>query len=500
MLITVSVMAATLMQALDSTIANVALPHMRGALSASADQVAWVLTSYMVAAAIATAPTAFLANRFGRKRVFNVCVVGFTLASVLCGIATTLPEMVLFRILQGLFGAALVPLSQAVLLDTYPPEQHGKAMSLWGVGVMIGPILGPALGGWLTESYNWRWVFYINLPIGILALLGLMSALPPDGERHKTRLDVTGFIALSVAIGAFQLMLDRGETLDWFSSPEILVEAMLSLAALYFFIVHSLTTRAPFVTPRLFVDRNFVAGLVMITVVGVVLFATSALLPPFLQNLRGVDATTTGLVIAPRGFGTMLAMIISGRIINRVDARALMLVGLLLTFYSLMEMAHFSLDVPLNHLIWICVIQGAGLGFVFVPLSAITFSSLQAQHRSEGTSLFSLLRNVGSSAGISLAFAYQAQMTQYNHAQLGEHINPFNPALAEYLNAAGGFGSALGLAEITAELQRQAAMLALIADFKIMAWGVLLAVPLLLLFRKPPITDNGQSTVQVAHD
>ncbi|WP_282706982.1 DHA2 family efflux MFS transporter permease subunit [Sinimarinibacterium sp. CAU 1509] len=493
-------MAATLMQVLDTTIANVALPHMRGALSAATDQITWVLTSYMVACAIATAPTGYLANRFGRKRVFIIAVIGFTIASILCGMATSLPEMVTFRILQGLFGACLVPLSQAVMLDSYPPQQHGQAMALWGMGVMIGPILGPVLGGWLTEYYNWRWVFYINVPIGILSVLGLMAALPPDRESTAKPLDVGGFVALSVAIAALQLMLDRGETLDWFSSPEIIAEAFVAILALYLFVAHSMTTARPFVSPVLFADRNFTAGLVMISVVGVVLFATSALLPPFLQNLRNVPATTTGLALAPRGVGTMIAMHVVGKIIGRIDARPLMLAGLILTAYSLYWMAEFSLDVPITTLMLAGVVQGAGLGLVFVPLSTITFATLHAEHRGEATALFSLLRNVGSSVGIALAFAYQSRMLQHNHAQLVEHVNPFNPALAEYANAAGGLGSAAGLAQLMTDVQQQSAMLALIADFKAMMIGVLLAIPLLLLFRKAATTDNGQATTQIAHD
>src|SRR5712664_2964672 len=293
-LLTVCVMLATIMQALDTTIANVALPYMQGSLSATLDQINWVLTSYIVAAAIMTPVTGFLAMRFGRKRLFLVAVAGFTVASILCGIATTLPEMVLFRLIQGIFGAPLVPLSQSVLLDSYPQEKHGSAMAMWGIGVMVGPILGPTLGGWLTEYYNWRWVFYINLPIGILAWLGLAAFVRETPIDRSRRFDLLGFALLSVALGAFQMMLDRGQSLDWFQSREVMLEAMLAGLAFYLFLSHMFTSDQPFIEPRLFKDRNFSVGLVFIFMVGVVLLATMALLPPFMQNLMGYPGIDVG--------------------------------------------------------------------------------------------------------------------------------------------------------------------------------------------------------------
>jgi DHA2 family multidrug resistance protein len=484
-LVAASVMAATLMQTLDSTIANVALPHMQGGLGASQEQISWVLTSYIVAAAIATAPTGFLAQRYGRKRVFLTAVVGFTLASMLCGLATSLPQIVAFRLLQGLCGASLVPLSQLVLLDTYPKEQHGAAMSLWGMGVMVGPIIGPTLGGWLTETYSWRWVFYINLPVGILAFMGLSAALPADAPKRGLRLDGLGFALLSLAIASLQLMLDRGETQDWFGSPEIVLEAAAAALAFYLFVVHTLTARAPFLSPRLFADRNFVTGLVMIGMVGVVLFATAALLPPFLQNLRGFPVILTGLVIAPRGVGTMVAMKLVPKVIDRWGARLPIAAGLIATAASLHWMTQFNLDVPIWELVVSGVIQGAGLGLVFVPLSTLTFATLAPEHRGDATALFSLVRNIGSSIGIAMTFAFLSQNSQAAHARLVEHINPFNPALAEYANAAGGLGSSAGLLTLEQEVQRQASLLATLTDFQWMMFGVLLVLPLVLLFRSP---------------
>ncbi|MDD3764423.1 MAG: DHA2 family efflux MFS transporter permease subunit [Nevskiales bacterium] len=485
-LVTVALMAATIMQTLDTTIANVALPHIQGSLSAAQDQIAWVLTSYIVASAIATAPIGFMAQRYGGKWVLVASVLGFTIASGLCGLAATLEQLVVFRILQGIFGAALVPLTQSILLDTYPRHQHGSAMALWGMGVMIGPILGPTLGGWLTESYSWRWVFYINLPIGVLTALALVAILPATPAQRSARLDVLGFVLLSVAIGSLQLMLDRGQTLDWFDSTEIVVETGLAALALYLFIVHSLTTRQPFLPLRLFADRSFMLGLVMIGVVGIVLLATSALLPPFLQNLKGYPVLLIGLMLAPRGVGTMIAMNLSGRLMPVVDPRLLILTGAILIAASLEWMANFSLDVQSHSIVLSGMLQGLGLGLVFVPLSTLAFETLPAADRGHATALFSLIRNIGSSVGIALCFAYLTRGTQIEHAHLVEHVNPFNPAVIQYLSADTGLPRAATLALIDGEVQRQAGLLALLADFRFMAIAVLLSAPLVLLFRRAP--------------
>ena len=318
-MITISVMLATVMQVVDTTIVNVALPHMQGSMSATQDQISWVLTSYIVAAAIMTPLTGVLADRMGRRRLFGAAVIGFTLASMLCGAATSLTQLVVFRALQGALGASLVPLSQAVLLDTYPKEKHGSAMALWGMGVMVGPILGPTLGGYLTEYYSWRWAFYINLPVGILALLGIAAFVPEGAKSPKRGFDFFGFALLSISIGALQLMLDRGNALDWFDSAEVVLEAATAALAFYLFMVHMFTADKPFIEPGLFADRNFVAGVLLMFTVGVLLLATMALLPPFLQSLLGFPVITAGYVLAPRGVGTMLAMMIVGRIVGKVD-------------------------------------------------------------------------------------------------------------------------------------------------------------------------------------
>ncbi|MFA6022043.1 MAG: DHA2 family efflux MFS transporter permease subunit [Rhodospirillales bacterium] len=484
--ITVSVMLATVMQALDTTIANVALPHMQGSLSATQEQISWVLTSYIVAAAIMTPPTGFLVARFGRKRVFTVTVAGFVLASMLCGAATSLAEMVIFRLLQGVFGASLVPLSQSVLLDTYPREKHGSAMALWGVGVMVGPILGPTLGGYLTEFYNWRWVFYINLPIGLLAFAGILVFVPETQRDSKRPFDFFGFALLSLAIGALQMLLDRGQSKDWFSSPEIVAEAVLVGLCLYMFLVHMLTAERPFLEPGLFKDRNLVTGLFFIFIVGIILLATLALLPPFLQELMGFPVLTTGYVLAPRGVGTMVAMFIVGRLIGRFDARLFILAGLLLIAFSLWQMSRFTLDVGVWTIVQTGLVQGFGLGLVFVPLSTTTFTTLEPRYRTEGTAMFSLMRNIGSSIGISIVVTLLARNTQITHAALAEHVTPFNtlfdwPAISGTWN----LHSQAGLAALNAEVTRQAATVAYLNDFTLMMVITLLAVPMLILMRSP---------------
>jgi MFS transporter, DHA2 family, multidrug resistance protein len=483
-LLTVCVMLATIMQALDTTIANVALPYMQGSLSATTDQINWVLTSYIVAAAIATPVTGFLEARLGRKRLFLIAVAGFTAASVLCGIAMSLPEMVVFRLIQGLFGASLVPLSQAVLLDSYPKEKHGSAMAMWGVGVMVGPILGPTLGGYLTEVYNWRWVFYINVPIGILTFAGL-SAYLGETKTSKAGFDWFGFAMLSIAIGSFQMMLDRGEQLDWFSSTEILVEAVVAALAFYLFLVQTFTVKQPFIDPAIFKDRNFTIGLCFIFVVGIILLASLALITPYLQNLMGYPVITAGMVLAPRGIGTMVAMIIVGRIINRVDPRILLLLGLLMTAEVLWEMTAFTPDVSQWTLVRTGILQGMGLGFMFVPLSTITFGTLPGTLRTQGTALYSLMRNIGSSIGISLVIFLLTRNTQIVHAELAGHVTPFNDALSavapsHFWNMA----TTVGRAALNAEVTKQASVVAYANDFKLMMVVALVALPLIFLLKR----------------
>ncbi len=486
-MITVAVMLATIMQALDTTIANVALPHMQGTMGATQDQISWVLTSYIVAAAIFTPLTGFISARIGRKRLFLWSVIGFTITSMMCGAAQSLSQIVIFRLLQGIFGASLVPLSQAVLLDAFPREKHGSAMALWGVGVMVGPILGPSLGGWLTEYYNWRWVFYINMPFGILAWLGIATYVHETAIDANRKFDLLGFSLLSIGIGALQMMLDRGESLDWFASGEVTAEAIIAGLALYMFTAHIFTTKPAFIEPAIFKDRNFSIGLIFIFIIGVILLATMALLPPFMQTLMGYPVIDVGLLLAPRGIGTMIAMVTVGRLSGKVDARIMVFIGLALTSISLWMMTGFTTDMPSSKIVWSGVIQGFGLGFVFVPLSTMTFATLPVYFRNEGTALFSLVRNIGSSIGISMVITYLAERTQINHAAFAEYISPFNASIKMAVDNGGlDMTSTLGLSLIDSAVTAEAATLAYLQDFRLMMWITLAACPLLFLLKAPP--------------
>jgi DHA2 family multidrug resistance protein len=483
--ITVCVILATLMQALDTTIANVALPYTQGSVSASQDQINWVLTSYIVAAAIMTPPTGFIAGRFGLKRLFLASVAGFAFASVLCGVAQSLVQIVLFRILQGLCGAALVPLSQSILLSIYPKERQGSAMALWGVAVMAGPILGPVLGGWLTANYSWRYVFYINVPIGMLTFAGMMAFLTETARNATAKLDWFGFGTLSVAIGALQLVLDRGEELDWFGSGEIILETIVAASAFYLFLVHIFTADKPFVRPALFHDRNFAAGVLFVAIVGLTYYASLALQPPYLQNLMGYPIVTAGLVMGPRGIGTMGAMMVVGRLVGRVDTRLLLGVGLGLTAWSFYAMTGWTPDVSQAAIVGVGIIQGIGLGFLFVPLSVVTLSTLPMEHRTDGTALFTLTRNIGSSVGISVVSSLLTQNTQVNHADIALQVMSVNrgfedPIIEQFWNPL----SAAGRGALDALIARQAQIIAYIDDYQLLMIATLAVIPLLIVFKR----------------
>ncbi len=480
-MVTISVMLATTMQAIDTTIANVALPHMQGAMAATQDQISWVLTSYIVAAAIMTPPTAFLAARFGRKRLFIIAVAGFIVASMLAGAAANLGQLVGFRLLQGAFGASLVPLSQSVLLDIYPKHQHGRAIAIWGVGVMIGPVLGPTLGGWLTETLSWRWVFYINLPVGLLAIAGLSLFVRRTFRQDKLPFDWMGFAFLSLSIGALQMMLDRGQSQDWFSSPEIIIEAVLAGLCLYLFVVHILTTKRPFLPPAMFADRNLSTGLGFMFLVGIIFLSTMAILPPFLQSLKDWPVMLTGMVLAPRGLGLMFGMMVMGRLTERFDERILLAGGLALIAISLYAMSRFTLDVGARDIIWTGFAQGLGLGAIFVPMGVITFATLDEKYRTEATSLFSLVRNIGSSIGVSISFALLARNVQINHAQLSARITPYNP-LVQNLDQTNPSDLAQ-LALLDAQINQQAALIGYLNDFRFMVAVTLFAAPFIFLLR-----------------
>jgi DHA2 family multidrug resistance protein len=495
--ITACVILAVIMQALDTTIANVALPYMQGSVSASADQINWVLTSYIVAAAIMTPPSGFLANRFGRKRILMVAVVGFVVASVLCGIAQSLTQIVAFRLLQGFFGAALVPIAQSVLLDIYTPEERGSAMAIFGVSVMVGPVLGPVIGGWLTDHLSWRWVFYINVPLGALAFAGISIYMRETRVDLAAKIDWLGFGSLSVAIAAMQVFLDRGAQLDWFSSLEIIVEAAVCVSALYIFLVHTFTAQKSFVNPRLFLDRNFAVGMIFIFIVGVTYLASMALMTPYLQTLMGYPVVTAGLVMGPRGMGTMVCMFMVGRLIGRVDVKYLLMTGLLLTAWAMYDMTGWTPDVSQTTIAVTGFIQGAGLGFLFVPLTTVTFATLPPEQRSDGTGLYNLSRNVGSSVGISIVSYLLVRNNQVNHAEISTHVTAVNRAFDNQVVAhALSPMTAAGRAALDLVIQKQAAIISYIDDFKLMMILSLAAIPLVFLLRRATApADNDHAMV-----
>jgi DHA2 family multidrug resistance protein len=481
-MVTICAMTATIMQALDTTIANVALPYMQGTLSASQDQINWVLTSYIVAAAIMTAPVGWIANRFGRKRIFILCSGGFTIASVLCGLAQDINQMVLFRLLQGMFGAALVPLSQAVMLDSYALHERAKAMSIWGMGVMMGPIMGPSLGAWLTETYSWHWVFFVNLPFGVFTVLGLLVFMDETKKNFELRFDWFGFLALAVGIGALQIALDRGEQLGWMESKEIIAEFIVSAIGFYYFFAHSLTTAKPFIQFAIFKDRNFIGGCVFMAVMGLVLFSTMALASPYLQNVIGYPIITAGLLLASRGCGTFVAMMLVGRMMRYLEARTLIIGGLSLTAISLFYMTGWTDQTGVTEIVTLSIVQGFGFGLVFVPLSTVAFLTLPNDLRTDGTSMLTLMRNVASSIGISVVIAQLTEGSRSVYAVLSEHINPFNHALQmPGVRALIDLGSDKGRAMADVMVALQSQIIAFSHDYQMVMIFTLCAIPMALM-------------------
>src|SRR5579884_1496318 len=449
--VTAVVGLATIMQALDTTIANVSLPYIQGSLAANLDQVEWVLTSYIVAAAIMTPPTGYLTRRFGLKRIFMTSIAGFTIGSMLCGMAGSIGEIVVFRMIQGAFGAVL--------------------------------------GGWLTENYSWRWDFYINLPVGCAALVGMWIFLR-DTRRSDARLDWFGFATLSLAIGAFQIMLDRGQELDWFGSMEIVLLGVLAGSAFWLFLANNITAEAPFLPRYLLHDRNFVAGTIFIFIIGASYFTPLALLPNFLQNLVGYPILTAGFALAPRGFGTLAAMLVVGRLVGRLDTRIMLAIGIILDAWSVWDMTGWNQDVSQTTVALNGVIQGAGVGYIFVPLSVTTLATLPAERRTEGAGFYNLARNIGQSIGTAIAAALLVRLTQENHAEIGAVVTATNRLFANPHIAAVSPYTAAGRAALDAAITTQAQVIAYIDDFKLLTITTVAALPLLLLFKAPPRGGN----------
>ena len=484
-LLTIGVMGAQVMQILDTTIANVALPHMQTSLGATRESITWVLTSYIVATAIALPATGWLAQRFGSRNLFVVAVGGFIVASMLCGTAVSLEEMVLFRVLQGVFAAFINPLSQTAMLDIFPSKQAAKAMSIWGMGVMVGPIMGPVIGGWLTESYNWRWCFYVNVPIGGGAL-AILWFLLPSRARGARAFDWTGFIFIGLAVSSFQLMLDRGQEQDWFANWEIIIEGLVSVASLWIAVIHLSTTTNPLFDRRLFANRNLITSMFFMLVIGLSTMAPMALLPPMLQQLFGYPVVDTGLMMAPRGVGVLFTMWLAGRLIGKVDTRIVIITGFVIFAFSLRQMAAYSLEMDYWPVIVTGFIQGLGMGLVFMPLNSLAFATLSGALRTDGAGLLNLMRSIGQSAGISMVTVLLSHNIQVSHADLAQNVTR-NTVPALDLGALDRFGllSDTVFSYADAMINRQAAMIAYIDDFYLMAWISIAVIPLVLLLKQP---------------
>lgn len=481
-LITLPILAASTMVAVDMTIANVALPHMQSTMSASTDQITWVLTSYLIAGAIATPLSGWLAQRCGRKLVLVASVAGFSMASALCGAANSLAMIVFARMLQGASGAAIIPLAQAILLDINPPEDHTKAMAQFSLGSMAGPIIGPTLGGWLTDSLSWRWVFFINVPFGVLGFVTLLAFLPEHREARPGRFDMFGFAAVSVALAAFQLMIDRGEQLDWFESAEIRIYATICGLAAFMALVHMITVRDPFIRPELFKDRNFTIGNLFGVLLGVAIFATVPAIVVMMQTLLGYTAFRTGMIGMPRAIGTIVAMLIVTRLANRVDIRAILIGGMTISGVGMLMYARISLLVDQDWLLLAGLIQGIGGGLTFVPLSVLVYNTLPRELRNEGAAMYALLRNMGNAIGISYLQSKLIHFTAMSHALLVENIRPGRPEL-QFGRPDFDPSSTEMLARMEGEISRQASMVGNIELYKLVFVLIVAMLPMILMMR-----------------
>ena len=483
--VVIGIMTASLMQILDSTIANVAIPHMQASLGATPDEISWVLTSYIVASAVTMPMTGWLADRVGSRRLFIFSTAGFVLASMLCGMAQNISEMVLFRAIQGASGAFISPLSQSSMLDISKPSRQAQMMAIWGMGIMIGPILGPIIGGILTESWNWRWVFYVNVPLGALALFILIAGLP-SRPIERRRFDMFGFAMIAIAISALQLMLDRGNHVDWFDSAEIWIYATAIVTAIWIGAIHFTTTKTQTLFNRaLFANRNFVVGLFFMIALGMVMFATMALLPTMLQRLFGYSVVDTGWVLMPRGVGTLISMQGSSLLLRRgVDARKIVLVGFMLATVSFWQMSGWSLGASMTNIVLSGFIQGLGMGLCFIPLNSVAFATLAPMLRTEGSSLLNLFRSLGASVGISITTTLLARNIQQSHSDLASHVTSSVTDLVDVaaIDRFQQLGTTV-MSMIDAEVNRQAAMIAYIDNFHLMMWLSLAAIPLTLLLR-----------------
>ena len=486
LLVVIGVMIASLLQILDTTIANVAIPHMQASLGATPDEVSWVLTSYIVASAVAMPTTGWLADRVGSRNLFIFSTAGFVTASMLCGLSQNITEMVLFRAIQGVTGAFIAPLSQTAMLDINRPSRSPQMMAIWGSGIMIGPIIGPILGGWLTDNWNWRWVFYVNVPLGAVALAIMLAGLP-SRPKVQRRFDLFGYAMVAICITALQLLLDRGNQLDWFSSVEVWIYALVIGSTAWMGAVHFATSKkAKLFNPLLFADRNFLIAMLLMLALGVVMFASMALLPTMLQRLFGYSVVGTGLAMMPRGVGTLISMQLSGLMVRRgIEPRLIVVSGFLLAAFSFWQMSGWSLGADQSHILVSGFIQGLGIGLVFIPLNTVAFASLSAALRTEGSSLLNLFRSLGASVGISITTALLARNLQQSHADLASHVTASVTDLVDFssIDRFQQLGTS-ALSMINVEVNRQAAMIAYVDNFYLMLWLSLAATPLALIMRR----------------
>jgi MFS transporter, DHA2 family, multidrug resistance protein len=496
-LIAISVMFSTFMEVLDTTVVNVSLPHIAGSLSASIDEATWALTSYLVANAIILPMTGWLASVFGRKRLLMASVVGFTVASFLCGLAPTLGSLIVFRIIQGATGGALQPLSQAVLLEAFPPHERGKAMGFWGLGIVTAPILGPVLGGWLTDSYSWRWVFYINIPVGIASIV--MTKLfifdPAYLKREVQKVDYWGIGMLTVGIGALQIVLDKGQQEDWFASSFITMMAIISAVTLVTLVVHELRTEHPIVDLRVFKERSYAVGVFLMTVVGFVLYGSLVLLPIMLQTLLGYPSLQAGIAMAPRGIGSFFMMPAVGIMTGKFDARKLLTIGLMVGGGTLLWLSKLNLQAGYWDFFWPQLLQGAGLSLLFVPLTTVAMDSIPRERMGNATSLFNLMRNIGGSIGIAVTGTMVARSQQATTAVLGSNVNIYDPASQSIFAQMQAAFMAAGADAVTATnrayaalfgmVQRQASIVSFVDLFQILGFVFFAMVPLVLLMKRP---------------
>ena len=500
-LITMAVMLATFMEVLDTTIAAVALPHIAGSLSASTDEATWVLTSYLISNAIVLPASGWLARYFGRKRFLIFCIVAFTAASFVCGVAESLGMLILARVLQGAGGGALQPVSQAILLESFPPQKRGMAMAAFAFGVVVAPIIGPTLGGWLTDNYSWRWAFYINIPIGVLAVVMTNTFVedPPYIRAARPgRIDGIGFGLMAVALAALQIILDRGEQDDWFAALWIRWFAAIGTAAFVAFLVRELLVPEPIVNLRVLRDRNFSVGIVMITLVGVALYSAITLLPIFLQTLMGYPALQSGLAVSPRGIGALITMPVVGFLTGKVDFRKLVATGFLLVAVSLWWLGDINLEIAMRNIVWPSIVTGVGLAMIFVPLSAVAMGSLPREEMGNASGIFNLMRNVGGSVGISAVTAMLTRDAQIHQADMISHLTPGDTAFAlrsqalqHALSQRFDHADAPHMAQtlVYGELQRQATLWAFVNNFRMLAIICLACAVAVFLLKK---VDGGR--------